>query len=67
MANQKKEPLSKTKASEKVQQEILQYQEYWRKAKNGANPEVVRISKEQMRKLGVSSGFVFYGSRLEAI
>jgi hypothetical protein len=63
----KKKVLSQSKASQSVQDGIIQYQEYWRKAKGGNNPEVIRITSDQLKKLGVDSGYMFNGSKLELI
>jgi hypothetical protein len=66
-AANKRKTLSVTKQSESVQKGIREYQEYWRKAKGSGSPEVVRVTADQLKKLGVDSGFYFEGSKLELI
>lgn len=53
-----------TGASKKIQIELMAYQSYWQKAK-GDKPEVIRVNKDQLDKLGVKSGYMFNGSKLE--
>ena len=55
-----------TGASKKIQKELMEYQDYWEKAK-GSKPDTIRVTKDQLSKLGVKSGFFFYGSKLELL
>jgi hypothetical protein len=55
-----------TGASKKIQKELMEYQDYWEKAKGG-KPDVIRVTSDQLNKLGVKVGFHFYGSKLELL
>ena len=65
MIGTKIEKLSSSNASRKVQGELMNYIQYYRKAK-GTPPSVIRVSPEQLKKLGVKSGYNFNGSSLES-
>ena len=64
MVGVKKKTLSSSGASVKVQAELMKYVQYWVKAK-GSAPSVIRITPDQLKKLGVDTGYNFNGSRLE--
>lgn len=56
--------LAETKQSQAIQKELMVYQDYFEKAK-GHKPQTIRVTPEQLKKLGVDSGYYFNGSYLE--
>lgn len=64
MTGSKIEKLAGSNASRKVQGELMTYIQYYRKAK-GTPPSVIRLSPEQLKRLGVKSGYNFNGTKLE--
>jgi len=61
-----KSKLSETKQSQAIQKELTEYQDYFFKAK-GFKPNVIRVTKDQLKKLGVDDKFYFNGSYLELL
>lgn len=59
----KREKLSDSKQSHKEQIVIRKYIDWYEKAK-GRKPEVIRLTGDQFKKLGVSEGFIYDGARL---
>ena len=64
MIGAKRKLISSSGASTKVQAELMKYVQYWVKAK-GSRPSVIRVTQDQLKKLGVDSGYNFNGSILE--
>lgn len=65
MVGAKRKTLSSSGASLKVQGELMKYVKYWVKAK-GYAPSVIRVTSDQLKKLGVETGYNFNGSILES-
>jgi len=65
LGNKKGSKLAATKQSQKIQDDLRTYQRYWRKSKGQGSPSVIRVNQDQLKKLGVESGFYFEGSKLE--
>ena len=60
----KAEQLSDKPASKKEQKVLDKYREWYYKAKNGVEPDVIRVTDDQLKKLGVSEGFLYKGAKL---
>lgn len=61
----KRKRLKETNKSKKIQKSFDEYVEWYKKAKSGELPSVIRVTKEQLSDLGVDDGFNYNGCKLK--